>query len=373
MDPRGRFRGYGALWLQRLAQEAVRAAGGLRVPTIYPAVFQALGQAVPVAFMDEGTFVAEGVPSFGLTATYPPEFAQLHQDTYHNPQDTLEFQSAESLGQAGGVAEAVLRQLLATREFPRAHAPYLYFEASASVLQGLPLHAMLFLAVALFAASALLIDRRPLRDKAKGWAAALPHYLGLWLPLVVAVGLLYVFVEVGLLERYAYYFATSKHPAWMHPRWLAIGVWLVALGGLFAVGRRLAARFTPAVGTPPHRTIRSLAFLAIGIAALFVFLTNPFSLIFMLPLFLWLPIRGRRGAGLVVDVLLFLLGGLLIYVLVYFFGFAILRIGLYVLWYLLMMFAIPMIHPAAALAITAILAAGLSLLVRPPGPRPTGA
>jgi hypothetical protein len=159
----------------------------------------------------------------------------------------------------------------------------------------------------------------------------------------------------------------------MHPRWLAIGVWLVALGGLFAVGRRLAARFTPAVGTPPHRTIRSLAFLAIGIAALFVFLTNPFSLIFMLPLFFWLPIRGRRGAGLVVDVLLFLLGGLLIYVLVYFFGFAILRIGLYVLWYLLMMFAIPMIHPAAALAITAILAAGLSLLVRPPGPRPTGA
>jgi hypothetical protein len=56
---------------------------------------------------------------------------------------------------------------------------------------------------------------------------------------------------------------------------------------------------------------------------------------------------------------------MLIFVLIYFFGFVILHTGLYVLWYLLMMFAIRMISPAGAAAIAAILAAGLSLVVRP--------
>jgi hypothetical protein len=85
-----------------------------------------------------------------------------------------------------------------------------------------------------------------------------------------------------------------------------------------------------------------------------------------------LLIRGRRGS-LSVDLAFFLLGGMMIYFLIYFFGFAILRIGLYILWYLMMMFAIPMIHPAAAVAIAAILAAGLSLVVPPPRSRASAA
>jgi hypothetical protein len=104
--------------------------------------------------------------------------------------------------------------------------------------------------------------------------------------------------------------------------------------------------------------------------AVFVALTNPFSLLFMLPLFFWLLIRGRRGPGYLLDLAFFLLGGLTIHFLIYFFGFGTLRIGLYILWYLLMMFAIPMIHPAAAVAIAAILAAGLSLVAPPPRSRP---
>jgi hypothetical protein len=371
MDPRGRFRGYGAIWLQQVAQETARAAGNARVPVMRSPILQALEQAVPVAFMDEGTFVAQGIPSFGLTATSPPEFAQIQYDTFHDPQDTLEIQSAESLGQAGRVTEALVRQLLLMDEFPRVVGPFLYFEESASMLRGLPLTLIFLVPTTLFLASAFLIDRRSISEKARAWRSALPHYLSLWVPLTLSVGLLYLMVQVGLLDKFAYYFATSKDPAWTSPRWPAIVVYLVSLGVMLAIGRRLARRSLPSTETLPHASIRSLSFLAIGLATLFVLATNPFTLLFTLPLFFWLLIRGRRRAAYLLDLVFFLLGGLLIYGLIYFFGFAILHIGLYVLWYLLMMFAIPMIHPAGAMAIAIILAAGLSLIVRAPRGRAT--
>ena len=148
-------------------------------------------------------------------------------------------------------------------------------------------------------------------------------------------------------------------------------MFLLGLGLMLAAGRRLAGSRVGAE-TPPPDAVRSLAFLAIGLAALFVLATNPFSLLFTLPCFFWLLIRGRRGAAYAVDLLFLALGGLLIYVLIYFFGFVILRTGLYVLWYLLMMFAVPMISPAGAAAIAAILAAGFSLIVSPARSREPG-
>ena len=74
----------------------------------------------------------------------------------------------------------------------------------------------------------------------------------------------------------------------------------------------------------------------------------------------------RPGAGRLVDILLFALGGLIVYVLFYFFGFVILRIDWAILWYLMMMFSIGMIGFPAATVITAILAAGLMLIITPP-------
>jgi hypothetical protein len=255
--------------------------------------------------MDEGTFVAAGVPSFGFTGTCGSEFLDECYTTWHDPSDTTEAQSAVSLGQAGRATEALIRQLLLTDDFPRQSGPYLYFEGSAASLRGLPLTLIFLLPVALFLASAFLIDRRSLGEKAQAWRSALPHYLSLWLPLTISVALLYGMVEVGLLERFAYYFATTKDPAWTQPRWPAIGTWFLALVAMIALGRRLAARAGGAM-TPSHPAIHSLAFLAIGLAAVFVVLTNPFSLIFMLPLFFWLLIRGRRWPAFLLDLAFFL-------------------------------------------------------------------
>jgi hypothetical protein len=260
MDPRGRLRsGYGPVWLQRTAQEAARAAGVDWAPVMRPALFQALEQAAPIAFMDEGTFVAAGIPAFGLTGLCDPEFADECYHTWHDPSDTIDTQTAFSLGQSGRAAEALVRQLLLMDEFPRLPGPYVYFEGSAGMLRGLPLSLITLLPVALFLASAFLIDRRSLAEKARAWRSALPHYLSLWLPLTISVALLYGMVEVGLLDKFAYYFATTKDPAWTQPRWLAIAIWLLALVGMILLGRRLAAMASPAA-SPPHPTIRSLAF-----------------------------------------------------------------------------------------------------------------
>jgi hypothetical protein len=97
-----------------------------------------------------------------------------------------------------------------------------------------------------------------------------------------------------------------------------------------------------------------------------VLLRNPFSLLFMLPLVFWFLIRGRAKFGKALDVLFFLLGGLVIYGLIYQFGFVTLRYDFAFLWYLLNMFSIRMLSFVSAAVITAIIAAGLAMVVKPP-------
>jgi hypothetical protein len=102
------------------------------------------------------------------------------------------------------------------------------------------------------------------------------------------------------------------------------------------------------------------------LGGVYVLVSNPFSLLFMLPLLFWFLIGQRRGLGRVADLLLFVLGGLVVYVLFYFFGFLVLRNDWAILWYMLMMFSVGMVSFPTALAVSGMLAAGLALVVTPP-------
>jgi hypothetical protein len=95
-------------------------------------------------------------------------------------------------------------------------------------------------------------------------------------------------------------------------------------------------------------------------------LINPFSLLFFVPLLFWFLIRGRKGWGRILDILFFLLGGLMVYALFYFFGFVIQKMDFAILWYMMMMFSIGEVGPVTALVIMAVIAAGLSMVVPPP-------
>jgi hypothetical protein len=366
MELIGQFREYGPIWLA-LTTRAVADASqqivwdvNLRAP-----LDQLLDQAGPISFMDQGPIVAAGVPAIGLAAHVPPEFAELHYHLWHDPDDTMEHQSPASLGQSGLIAEALIRQLLSMDSFPQESGPYLYFDSSQAVLRGAPLWLVFIAFAGLFLASSYFIAKAPLREKLQSWRAVLPHFLSLWLPLLATLLLLYLMVALRLMDEYHLYPATSKDPLLYNPRWPAVVIFLLGLGAFFFLARRWVRRVPAGVSAPSFAQVRSFAFFVIGLAALYVLAINPFSLLFFVPLLLWFLIKPREGASRYLNILLFILGGLVVYALIYFFGFVIFDYNFAFLWFLLNMFSIQMISLPTAAAITAIIAAGLSLLIFP--------
>lgn len=150
----------------------------------------------------------------------------------------------------------------------------------------------------------------------------------------------------------------------LNPRWPAVILFLLGLGLFFWIGRRLVRKYTGAF--PEFGEIKSLAFLFIGLVGVYIVIANPFSLLFLVPVLLWFLIRGRKGIGKLLDIFLFLLGGLMVYALIYFFGFLLLRYGFVFLWMFMNIISIRMFSFLAMLAGTAVIAAGLSLIVTPP-------
>jgi hypothetical protein len=366
----GRFRGYSPIWLPLTARDAACAAGADWQVNLRAPFDQVVDQAAPVSFMDQGPAVAAGIPAIGLCGHKPADYLALHQQLYHSTGDTLEHQSATALGQSGLIAEALIRQVFALQSFPRATGPYLYFDDTGQVLQGAPLYAIFILFVALFFLASFLALRNQgatWAQKLSAWGAGLPHFLGLWLPFVASLLLLYALVAVGLMGRYERYPATTKYPDMLSPRWTAVIIFLLGLALFLYLGRFLVRRFASTGSQPAPVQVRSLALLVIGIGTLYILLINPFSLLFAVPVLFWLLIRGRHGLGRLLDLLLFLLGGLVVYGLIYIFGFQILRYNFAFLWYMLNMFSSRMLSFPTASVIFAILAAGLSMVVTPPG------
>ena len=365
MELVGQFSGYGPIWLALTARDAADAADGLWQVNLRAPLDQVLDQAVPVSFMDQGPMIDEGVPALGFTGGYQPEFTDLHKHLWHDPDDTMEYQTPPALQGSGLVTEALIRQLLSMDSFPQESGPYLYFDGSEQVLRGLPLYLIFIGFVGLFFVGSILLGNAPIREKVKAWPGAFTHYLGLWLPLVASIFLLYLFVEIGVLVEYHVYPATTKDPEMLNPDWLAIGLFVLGLALFFFIGRKLAARFLRNADVVEFGAIKSIAFFIIGVVGIYILIANPFSLLFIVPVLFWFLITGRRGFGKLLDILVFLLGGLVVYALVYFFGFVILRYGIVFLWMFLNQFSTGTISFGALIASTAVLAAGLALLVNP--------
>ena len=169
---------------------------------------------------------------------------------------------------------------------------------------------------------------------------------------------------VGELQKFERYFSTQKDPAFYNPRWPAVILFLVGLALFLYAGHKPAGRFQ--TSQPAYLSVKSLAFSIIGLATFYIAIFNAFSLLLTVPLFFWLLIRGRRGPAFAIDILFFVLGCSLLIYLLYTFGFVILRIDWLVLWYIMMMMAVPMVGFVTMAVITAIVAAGLSLIVHAP-------
>ncbi len=139
---------------------------------------------------------------------------------------------------------------------------------------------------------------------------------------------------------------------------------MLGLALFFRLGRQLATSLQREL--PAFRQRKSLTLLIVGLGGVYLLFLNPFSLLFLVPTLLWFLVKGRQsGSGRILDWVLALGGGLIVYTLLFFFGFLILRNDLAVLWYILMMFSIRMVGFRTMAMATAIVAAGLALVVNP--------
>ena len=177
---------------------------------------------------------------------------------------------------------------------------------------------------------------------------------------------MYLFVVIGILDKFHIYPATTKDPAMLNPRWPAVILYLVGTAVLLFIGRWLVRKYAGDSLTTEWKDIRSLAFLVIGLVGIYILIANPFSLLFLVPVLFWFLIRGRKGFGRLLDIIFFVLGGLTLYALIYFFGWQILRYGWVFLWMFMNIISIGMFSFPAMLAGTAVLGAGLSMIVNPP-------
>jgi hypothetical protein len=167
-------------------------------------------------------------------------------------------------------------------------------------------------------------------------------------------------VQGGLLQE----FEQGLNP--LNPHWPAVILFLVGLVVFLIIGRWLVRRSAVYPPTPAGGLIKSFGLFVVGLAGVYVLALNPFSLLFFIPLLFWFLIGVRKGAGRILDILFFVLGGLVVYFPFYFFGFMIQHMNFAVLWYMMMMFSIQEVSFLTALAITAIITAGLAMIVNPP-------
>jgi len=362
----GQFEGYGPVWIGQAAREAASIAPTDWEILLAGPIFQALDQAITISLTDQGPINAFGVPGIGLSGAKPPEFSDLHYECWHQPCDNLDLQSPDTLQQSGVITEALVRQLLAMETFPESTGPYLYFEGNEEVLTGWPLYLIFIGFVSLFFIGSYFVQRESLAEKAINWWGAMPHFLGLWLPLVAGILLLYLLVAVGVMQDFTSYPGTTKDVTQLNPSWLAITLFLAGLVLLFALGRWLVRRLVRDQEVPVFRSIKSLAFLIIGVIALLILIIDPFALIFFIPVLFWFLMGGRKGAGRILDVVLFILGGLMVYALIYFFGFQILRYEFVFLWYFISAISTGTFSFVDVAAGAAVMAAGLSMIVNPP-------
>ncbi len=362
----GQYEGYAPIWIGLAAREAARVSGTDWEVYLKGPIDQVLNQAITISLTDQGPINAAGVPAIGFGPRVPAEYADLHYECWHRPCDDLDLQSPASLAQSGIITEALIRQLLAMETFPEGSGPYLYFDGRGQILSGLPLYLIFIGFVGLFFVGSYATYRESLAEITRGWLKALPHFLGLWLPLVAAILLLYIFVAVGIMQEFTSYPGTTKDQTQLNPNWLAVILFLVGVGVFFFIGRWIVRRFTGDSVPPEFGYTKSLAFLIIGLISLLVLIIDPFALIFLLPVLFWFLIRGRSGAGKILDVVLLLLGGLMVYALIYFFGFLILRYDFVFLWYFLSAISTGMFSFIDVAAGAAVMAAGLSMVVNPP-------
>jgi hypothetical protein len=347
----GQKKGYTPLWLAILTQDTASKIGVWR-PVFPDPVTQAMERSMLLSFTDQGPFLTRGIPAldFGVTSDRP---------FYHTPDDTVDKISPGTMGQVGLLTEAMIKEMDQYDTFPQSPEPYLYFdnEDDSTYLPGIYLKLIAFaLLTPLFWLTVLAWSGN--WQGIGTFSAQLVHVVLNALPLLGGLLFLYLAAAVNLIPRFDYYPAPPKDPALFEVSWAAVVLFLLIIALLILLARWLKKKI-PAASSQG----RPAALTVLSVLALLVFLKNPFSLLFLLPvLYIWpLIFPYPIFFGKLVNMVLFLLGGSVLLYFLYLYSFQIF-VGWYMAWYFIQMLAFRMIAFHAAIAGIAAIAAGITLL-----------
>ncbi len=237
---------------------------------------QLLQLGFPFTLGEQGPFVARGVPALSVT-TVPDAPQGFADDPF----------SGRRLGELGRAAQSTIGSLDAGLELAQGTTSYIYL--GGRIIRGWAIQLVLLTALLPFAIGAVDLFARCRRRRIKLAPAArsLRNRLAFW---GYGALLLFVAAQLGAFPE--------GEPRPLPPEadvYQPSPVVLGVLGALLLVGWLVARQ--PLI---PHRPLRleealaghTVALLALGLVALVVVATNPFSLVYLLPslyAWLWLP------------------------------------------------------------------------------------
>jgi hypothetical protein len=317
-----------------------------REPERSSGIRQLLDLGFPFTFGEQGPFVARGIPAVTLT-TVPDAPSQVFDD---DPLNTAR------LGELGRATQNLIGSLDAGLELAQGTTSYVYL--GARFVRGWTIELVLLTALLPFAIGTIDLFARCRRRRVRLGPAvrSLRHRLFFW---GYAGVLLFVAARLGAFAEGEPRPLPVDHGLYQ-PSPVVLGV----LGLLLLIGWLVAReRLIPRRPARIEETIagHTVALLALGLTALVVVATNPFSLIYLLPsLYAWLWLPQTHAAHPIVRFTLLAIGftGPLILTLSFSTRF---DLGLETPWYLLSLVAVGYVPWIAVLLGLVWLAIGAQL------------
>ena len=262
------------------------------------AVRQLLDLGFPFTLGEQGPFVARGIPAVTLTTLSDDVPQNLEQTAFD---DTFNVQRLAELGRA---AQNLIGSLDAGLELAQGTTSYIYF--GTRIVRGWAIELVLLTALLPFLIGTIDLFARcrrrriPLAPAARSLRGRL-YFWGYAAALVFAASLLGVFPQGEARPL-------PPDPGLYQPSPAVLGVLGVLLLAGWLVSRE---RLIPRRQTHPEETLagHTVALLGLGLIALLVVATNPFSLVYLLPsLYAWLWLPQAQASGPLARAALLVLG-----------------------------------------------------------------
>ncbi|RJP23065.1 MAG: Zn-dependent exopeptidase M28 [Candidatus Abyssobacteria bacterium SURF_5] len=356
----GQFKGYAPLWLWSLAEDCVTKVNGqAKAPS---SLNHYLIRATNISSTDQGPFVRAGIPAINLGGNKTD--SPLARSIYHTQLDTHENLKPEIFTVFGQAAELLIRSLDALADTPGDEGYFLPLRRESYI--GRPalmsIQLLLFLPLLITTCFHYINIGKDERFLPRVMAEACNFVLFL-MPWMLASALLYLLVRLNYIPRYELYPATPLDPFLYSPHWKAIAIaasvfvccWVLVVFVRHAL---------PPLREPDFAVSKAVDLDVLLTCSIIALLLNGFAAtLFLAPaalLWIWM-VQGRDPLRLSLNLMLFL-GAAIPLILLVISVSGNLRLGWYVLWYLLLGVAYRFFSPAAVLIAVAAGTVGGRLL-----------